>query len=248
MDKFHKKNIIEQKKEFELATVDEFADFQGSKAELLFLKFTRTLGRHKKWVFIGLGSLVILLSIVIGFFEYREHLFQKETVTLEDLKEKQKQTKAGLAVQIQSLESFLADQTTGKMELRVWKDLSRLQAETGNYPKAAEYLELAGKSIDSPKEIKALYFYIAGNYREQANDLTKAAENYKIAAVVVEPSRELDGFKSWAYYQAGRLAYATGNKEEARTFLQKCIRLETKESENEVQLNASYLLLKLGRG
>lgn len=247
MDKFHKKNIIEQKKQAELIEKDEFADFEGSKAELVFLKFTHFLSKNRKSVFISLASAIVVLAGVIGFFEYRQYLFDKETVTLEDLKLTHQKANVSLDAQIQSLEVFLQNQSTGRMELRVWKDLSKLYAEKGEFGKAASYLEDAAKKIDTPKEIKALYFYIAGNYREREKNNAKSLENYKIAATVVEPARELNGFKAWSYYQAGRLSFLTGDKLGAKQFLEKAVKLDGAESGEEVKLLSSYLLLKLGK-
>ncbi|MCU0824304.1 MAG: hypothetical protein MUF77_06640 [Leptospira sp.] len=247
MDKFHKKNIIDKKREEELIQKDEFADFEGSKAELLFLRFTRFLAKNRKTVFISLGVAVVVLASLIGFFEYRDYLFQKETVTLEDLNIKNQKSNANLDSKIQGLESFLKDQSTGKMELRVWKDLSKLYAEKGEFGKAAEYLENAGKKIDTPKEMKGFYFYIAGNYREKENNLPKSLENYKIASTVLETSRELNGFKAWSFYQTGRLSSLTGDKVQAKQFLEKALKLEGGETLEEVKLLASYLLLKLGK-
>jgi cell division protein FtsL len=120
MDKFHKKNIIDKKREEELVAKDEFADFEGSKAELAFLKFSRFLAKNRKSVFISVGGVVLVLAILIGFFEYRDYLFQKETVTLEDINLKNQKTNANLESKILGLESFLKNQSTGKMELRVW--------------------------------------------------------------------------------------------------------------------------------
>ncbi|XDD45656.1 hypothetical protein AB3N60_13190 [Leptospira sp. WS39.C2] len=247
MDKFHKKNIIEQKKQAELIQKDEFADFEGSKAEFVFLRFTHFLSKNRKTVFISLASAIVVLAGVIGFFEYRQYLFEKETVTLEDLKLTHQKANVSLDAQIQSLEVFLQNQSTGRMELRVWKDLSKLYAEKGEFGKAASYLEDAAKKIDTPKEIKALYFYLAGNYREREKNTIKSLENYKIAAVVIEPARELNGFKAWSYYQAGRLSYLTGDKASAKQFLEKALKLDSAESGEDVKLLASYLLLKLGK-
>ncbi|MDF3818898.1 tetratricopeptide repeat protein [Leptospira sp. 96542] len=247
MDKFHKKNAIDKKKEAELIQKDEFADFEGSKSELIFLKFTHFLVRNRKNVFISITVAIVLLASVIGFFEFRDYQFQKETVALEDLKILNQKNKLDLEKQIQGLEVFLKEQNTGKMELRVWKDLSKLHAEKGEFGKAAEYLENAGKRIDSPKEMKGLYFYIAGNYREHENNLAKSLENYQTASVVLETSRELNGFKAWSYYQTGRLFYLTGDKTKAKEFLEKSLKLEGAESQDDVRLLSSYLLLKLGK-
>lgn len=247
MDKFHKKNIIDKKREEELVAKDEFADFEGSKAELAFLKFSRFLAKNRKSVFISVGGVVLVLAILIGFFEYRDYLFQKETVTLEDINLKNQKTNANLESKILGLESFLKNQSTGKMELRVWKDLSKLYVEKGEFGKAAELMENAGKKIDIPKEMKGFYFYIAGNYREKENNLPKSLENYRIAATVLETSRELNGFKAWSFYQTGRLFSLTGDKVQAKQYLEKAIKLEGSETQEEVKLLSSYLLLKLGK-
>ncbi|TGN21092.1 tetratricopeptide repeat protein [Leptospira idonii] len=252
MDKFVKKNLIDKKKEETRIQVDEFADFEGSKSELYFLKFSRFLGRNRKNVFIGICVTVVLLASVIGYFEYADHRFQKETVLLEELQVKARKSNASVDDQIKGLESFLKEQSSGNMELRVWKDLSRLYAEKGDFGKAAEFLEKAGIKIDSPAEVKAYYFYIAGNYRDQQSDSAKALENYKVASTIIEKSAELSNFKAWAFYQTGRLQFQTGDKAGAKLSLEKVLKLENTtatgaDSLDEVKLLSSYLLLKIGK-
>ncbi len=250
MDKFVKKNIIDKKREEELrAHQDEFADFEGSKAELYFLKFTHMLARNRKNVFIGLGVVFVALAAVIGFFEFQDYRFQKETVLFEDLVTKHKKAKATPETQIADLETFLKDQSSGNMDLRVWKDLSRLYAETSNWEKAAEYLEKAGKKIDTPKEMKAYYFYLAGNYRDKQPEPAKALENYKISSTLLETNTEAKSFKAWSFYQTGRLQLANGDKPGAKLSLEKVLKIDGDESENleEVKLLSTYLLLKLGK-
>lgn len=73
----------------------------------MFLKFTHFLAKNRKSVFISLASAIIVLACVIGFFEYRQYLFEKETVTLEDLKLTHQKANVSLDAQIQSLEVFL---------------------------------------------------------------------------------------------------------------------------------------------
>jgi len=250
MDKFVKKNIIDKKREEELrAHQDEFADFQGSTAELYFLKFTHFLARNRKNVFLILGSIVIVLVSVIGYFEYQDHRFQKETVLLEDIISKHKKTNAPIDTQIADLESFLNSNNSGNMDLRVWKDLSRLYAEKGNWEKSADYLEKAGKKIDTPKEMKAYYFYLAGNYRDNQADSKKALENYKIASTLLDNNSEVKSFKAWAFYHTGRLQLETGDKPGAKLSLEKVLKIDASESDNleEVKLLTTYLLLKLGK-
>jgi|JI8StandDraft_1071087.scaffolds.fasta_scaffold00042_53 tetratricopeptide (TPR) repeat protein len=250
MDKFVKKNIIDKKREEELrAHKDEFADFEGSKSELYFLKFTHMLARNRKNVFIGLGFTFVLLAVVIGYFEYQDYRFQKETVLLEDIIAKHKKGKANTDLQIADLETFLNEQSSGNMDLRVWKDLSRLYAEKSDWAKAAEYLEKAGKKIDTPKEMKAYYFYLAGNYRDKQPDLKKALENFKVASTLLETNNETKSFKAWSFYQTGRLQLANGDKPGAKLSLEKVLKIDATESDNleDVKLLTTYLLLKLGK-
>ena len=250
MDKFVKKNIIDKKREEEMrAHQDEFADFEGSKAELYFLKFTHMLARNRKSVFIGLGAAFVLLASVIGYFEFQDYRFQKETVLLEDLVAKHKKSKANSDIQIADLEKFLNEQSTGNMDLRVWKDLSRLYAEKADWAKAADYLERAGKKIDTPKEMKAYYFYLAGNYRDKQPDIKKALENFKIASTLLDTNNEAKSFKAWSFYQTGRLQLANGDKPGAKLSLEKVLKIDSSESDNleEVKLLTTYLLLKLGK-
>lgn len=124
----------------------------------MFLKFTHFLAKNRKSVFISLASAIIVLACVIGFFEYRQYLFEKETVTLEDLKLTHQKANVSLDAQIQSLEVFLQNQSTGRMELRVWKDLSKLYAEKGEFGKAATYLEDAAKKSTLQKKSKLFIF------------------------------------------------------------------------------------------
>jgi tetratricopeptide (TPR) repeat protein len=250
MDKFVKKNLIDKKREEELrAHQDEFADFQGSQAELYFLKFTHMLARNRKIVFIGLTTIFLILASVIGYFEYQDYRFQKVTVLFEDMTAKHKKANAFPDTQIADLETFLKDQSSGNMDLRVWKDLSRLYAEKANWEKAADYIEKAGKKIDTPKEMKAYYFYLAGNYRDKQPDLKKALENYKIASTLLDTNNEAKSFKAWSFYQTGRLQLANGDKPGAKLSLEKVLKIDGSESDNieEVKLLTTYLLLKLGK-
>jgi tetratricopeptide (TPR) repeat protein len=250
MDKFVKKNLIDKKREEELrAHQDEFADFEGSQAELYFLKFTHFLSRNRKNVFILLGVSILILGSIIGFFEFQDYRFSKETVLLEDLASKHKKTSATPEAQIADLESFLKNESTGNMDLRVWKDLSRLYAEKENWEKAADYLERAGKKIDTPKEMKAYYFYLAGNYRDKQPELARALENYKIASTLLETNNEAKSFKAWSFYHTGRLQFANGDKPGAKLSLEKVLKIDGSDSDTleDVKLLTTYLLLKLGK-
>ncbi len=248
MDKFQSKNAIDKRKEFEVAK-DEFADFQGSASELLFLKFSRWIGNHRLKIAIGFGVFFVSMTAVISYLEYRDSQIQKDTATFEEIETKHKRSNATIDVKIQDFESFLANHSSHAMELRVWKELSGLYAEKKDWEKAAEYIEKAGKSIDQPKEVKALYFYLAGNYRDQSGKEKEALENYTVSSSILETSNEIASFKAWAFYQTGRLRFATGNKQGAKEILEKVLRIEAKGMENleEVKLLSSYILLKLGK-
>jgi tetratricopeptide (TPR) repeat protein len=248
MDKFQSKNAIDKRKEFEVAK-DEFADFQGSASELMFLKFSRWVGNHRLKIAIGFGALFVVITIVIGYLEYRDSQIQKDTAVFEEIENKHKISNAPLDTKIQDLELFLSNHSSDAMQLRVWKELSKLYAEKKDWDKAAEFIEKAGREVDSPKEMKALYFYLAGNYRDQNGKEKEALENYTVASTILETSNEIASFKAWSFYQTGRLRFATGNKQGAKEILEKVLRIESKGMDNleEVKLLSSYILLKLGK-
>jgi hypothetical protein len=100
------------------------------------------------------------------------------------------------------------------------------------------------------REPKAYFFYIAGNYRELANEKDLAIANYEISASLMENLREVSSFKSWTLYHIGRLKLEKGDKNGASASLRKVLSLEPGESQSdleEVKKLSTFLLLKLSQ-
>jgi len=249
MDKFQPKNAIDRKREEERRQEDSLADFQGSQGELILLKIARWVSHHRKVLGFGLLAVIVALTLGVGIYEYRESKIQTETEALEELFESQKKNELSLEKRIESLVVFSQNHGTGSVALRLAKEKSRLYAEAKDWKNAALLLEESGRKITEPKEMKALYFYLAGNYRDLSEEKLLSAQNYEIAANLLETNTETPSFKAWAHYQTGRLKMELGKPEEAKSHLEKVLKLEAsgRESLEDIKLYAAYLLLRSGQ-
>ncbi|MCE9500320.1 MAG: hypothetical protein K8R21_07470 [Leptospira sp.] len=156
-----------------------------------------------------------------------------------------------MKVKIKDYEELQQSYSLTKPILRTSKVISDLYARNGEFGKAAELIEKAGKKIDEPKEIKAYYFYIAGNYREQAGDLKAALQNYSVSGALLSNSKSTPGFAAWSLYHTGRLRLATGDKEGAKKDLRKVLEIESDQSQSGAKSAkelATFLLIKLNKG
>ncbi|TGL64552.1 tetratricopeptide repeat protein [Leptospira sarikeiensis] len=226
--------------------IDPYAGLSG--AERIFAIFFSKIGENKKQVLFGIGVLFLTVVAVVSWNEYRAEQFRKGTLAIEKLeKELSLSPMTDINDKIKKYESILSSYNSSSLEIRLAKTLGDLYAKNGDYTKAAEKLEFAGKKIDELPEVKAYYFYIAGNYRESGNQLAEAESDYAVSVSLLSNRKNVAGFYAWSLYQAGRLKLANGKKEEAIELLKKVLDQEIpspSEDFKAVRELAAYLLLK----
>lgn len=228
--------------------VDIYQDFEGTKAELYFIKFTAWLRERKKNLFVGLGIIGAIVVLFAGYSEYHDSRVEKASVILEKLHKFHQMNPVDIARQIKDFEKTRSDFSESEIQLRTAKILADLYARNGEFAKAAELMEEAGTDIDDLREVKAFYFYIAGNYREQASQPGESLKDYETAANLVTNMRNMPGFMAWIYYQTGRLHYLNNNKEEAVKNLKKVMELNgNSEQFQKARQLSSYLLVKMNQ-
>jgi len=242
MDKFQSKSAIDKKKAEE--GLDPYADFDGSPGELFFLKLSHFIGKNRKSI--GIGFLVLFASLagVIGFLEFRDNQRQSATAKFEEMEVLLQRQMVGVDQRIQAYEAFLLENPA--IELRLWKELSKLHSDKGDWSTAASYLEKSAKQIDEPKEMKAYYFGMAGVYRDAGGELELSLQNLEIASSLLETNLEVPSFKAWLNYHLGRVQILTGKKESGIENLKKVLLAEPKSESQlaEIKTKASYLILK----
>jgi tetratricopeptide (TPR) repeat protein len=248
--KFKKKNLALKKQEEAILDKD-LEEFQGTATELFFIKLSRKIQRNRLQVFAGVAVLFLAFSGVIGYLEYSAYKELKSTERLEEILDSWNSNPLlSVDSKIASMEKFYKDGASGSVHIRTAKILSDLYAIQKNYSKAAELLEKSGKGIEDLREPKAYFFFVAGNYRELANEKDLAIANYEISASLLENLREVPSFKSWTLYHIGRLKLEKGDKNGASASLRKVLSLEPGESQSdleEVKKLSTFLLLKLSQ-
>lgn len=229
--------------------VDLYQDFQGSKAELMFIKFSAMIANYRKGIFISLGVISVIVLGIVLYGEYHLDQVQKGTIALEEIQRKNALNPGkDLNEMLAEYGKVRKDFAVGEIELRTAKVLADLHARNGEFARAAELMEKAGKNIDELREIKAYYFYIAGNYREQAKDIKKSLIDYETASKLLNNMRNVPTLMAWSYFQTGRLLDLNGEKEKAKEYLRKILELDGKaEQFLKVRELATYLLLKINQ-
>jgi len=256
MSKFDKKRLREEnfvKNISRNAYEENLETFQGSKAEFYFLKFSHFVSRYRFSVFIGLVATVVIIIIIISIGEYFKYQENKAAIELEKIERGHAlYPLMDLKAKIKDYEDLQQKYSLTKPLLRTSKIISDLYARNGEFTKAAELIEKAGKKIDEPKEIKAYYFYIAGNYRERSGDQKLALQNYSVAGALLSNAKKTPGFSAWSLYHSGRLRLATGDKAGAKKDLQKVLEIESDASgqsgAKSARELATFLLIKLNKG
>ncbi len=246
--KKHREEFLEKSKQE--VFVDKYADFQGTKSELLLLKFGDFILEKRKEFLIGLAIILSITISFIGFKEFKYFRIKSATEEIEKLDKKvSKNFNLTTGNKIQEFEALLNNTSIKDGKLRIYKKLADLHVQAFEMNKAAEYLEKSGELLYEPKELKAYYFYIAGNYREQNKEIPKAIDNFTKATNFVGNNREVQSLTAWSYYQSGRLKLANGNSEGAIKDLNKVIDIESENPDIvEVKKLATFLLLKSNKG
>ncbi|WP_078130110.1 hypothetical protein [Leptospira alexanderi] len=231
--------------------VDPYTDFQGSKVELALIKFFRAISNRIKEVLIGVGLILVVILVAVAYVQYQDSQFEKGTIALEALDKKFRANPTiDLKEKIQAYEEISAQYSSKKLELRLAKILSDLYSRNGEFQKAADKLEWAGKKIEEPTPVKAYYFYLAGNFREREGNFALAETDFNTSATLLANTREVNGFLAWSLYQTGRLQVKNGKKAEAAESLKKVLDQEIKtpaSDYNTVKQYATFLLIQLNQ-
>ena len=229
---------------------DPFEDFEGNKAELYLHKFSHYLGNHRKQVFIGIGVVIFLLVSLAGFLEYQRDRLEKASVEMEDLQTRfSKNPSIDLSEMIVEYEKVREKYSTSGVDLRTAKVLADLYARDGKFDKAAALMEKSGTEVGELREVKAFYFFIAGNYREQQGDLKKALENFETASGLLKNMRNVPVLMSWSYFHTGRLYFLNKDTAKANTYLKKVLEVNgSTPLFQKARKLSTYLLLKINQG
>ena len=246
MAKFDRKKFREEqfKKSQQVEYNDPLENFEGSKTELLFLKFSRFFAKHRSQFFIGIGVFIAAIVTVVAVGEYLQYRTNQATIQIEKVEKRHaKNFSTDTNQKIKDYEALLDKYSSKEAKLRIYKRISDLQVE------AADYLEKAAELIADSKEIKAYYYYVAGSHREKAKDNKLALEDYTKASSLLANNRETHSLSAWTYYQTGRLRLLNGEKEAAIKDLNKVLDIDSEASDmSEVKKLATYLLIKANKG
>lgn len=251
MAKFDRKKFRKElKAKQEQVQDDPYKDFEGSPFELFFLKLGYLISKNRLAFYSSIFGVLLVIFFIVAWGEYQKSKEQEATVELEKLEKKFEKNPAS-ETKIQEYEAYLSKHSEKKAFLRVSKYLSDLYVEKKDFEKAAFYLERAAGLLEGQKEIQALYYSLAANYREAAKQNKEAILNYQKAANSIGGNKELPNLTALVFLEMGRLKLQEGNKEEGISDLKKVLDIETKyESSYIKQLRekATYLILKTNKG
>ena len=232
-----------------LKTQDPLADFEGSQAELYFLRFSYFIADNRSRIFAGIGVLAIIGIILIGYYEYNISQVEKASIEIEKLEKHYTLNSAEIEEQIEGFVKIKNNYSPSGVQLRLNKKLADLHARKGDFTKAADLMENAGRDMDDIPELKAYYFYIAGNYHEQGNDFTKSLASFEAASSLIDKTRNIPTLKAWTFFHTGRLYYINKNKAAAKNYLKKVIDIteEGGAAFQKAKELSIYLILKLNQ-
>jgi tetratricopeptide (TPR) repeat protein len=252
MAKFDRKKFREEqfKKSQQVEYNDPLENFEGSKTELLFLKFSRFFSRHRSQFFIGIGIFIAAIVTFVAVGEYLQYRTNQATIQIEKVERKHaKASSVDTKAKIKDYEVLLEKYSSKEAKLRIYKRISDLHVEAFEFSKAAEYLEKVAELVADSKEIKAYYYYVAGSHREKTKDNKLALQNYFKASTLLTNNRETHSLSAWTYYQIGRLRLLNGEKEAGIKDLNKVLDIESEATDlAEVKKLATYLLIKANKG
>lgn len=254
MAKFDRKkfreNLKQQREEREFE--GELEAEEKSPAERLLLKFVHFLKENRLRVFLGMLFIFLVISaiVVVGEYnKYRENLSMLEAEKLE--KKIEKTLPLDDLGKIKEMETFLQSHSANSAQIRISKQLMDIHVKAGEYQKAFPIAEKIASKVESPKEVKAYFYYLQGNYSEQAGDKKISLEAYKKALEQINGKKEMIIMNSWTLFQVGRLKYELGDKEGSIVELKKVLELESDQmgfALKQPKLMSTYLLLKINKG
>jgi tetratricopeptide (TPR) repeat protein len=254
MAKFDRKkfreNLKQQKEEREYEV--ELDAEEKSPAEKLLLKFVHFLKENRFRVFLGLLFIFLVVSAVVVVGEYNKY---KENLSILEAEKLEKKIDKSIPLddpaKIKEMESFLQAHSAKAAQIRISKQLMDIHVKAGEYQKAFPIAEKIASTIESPKEVKAYFYYLQGNYSEQAGDKKISLEAYKKALEQINGKKDMIIMNSWTLFQVGRLKYELGDKEGSIVDLKKVLELESDQmgfALKQPKLMSTYLLLKINKG
>jgi tetratricopeptide (TPR) repeat protein len=254
MSKFDRKKFREnlkqqkQEKDYEIELETE----ERSPAEKLLLKFVHFLKENRLRVFLGFLLILIIISAVVAVGEYNKY---KENLAILEAEKLEKKIEKALpfddTAKIKEMEEFLKNHSARSAQIRISKQLMDIHIKAGEYQKAFPIAEKIATSIESPKEVKAYFYYLLGNYSEQSGDKKISLEAYKKAYEQISGKKEMVVMSSWTLFQIGRLKYEQGDKEGSIVDLKKVLELDSDQmgfALKQPKLMSTYLLLKINKG
>ena len=140
MAKFDRKKFREEQfKKSQVEYNDPLDNFEGSKTELLFLKFSRFFARHRSQFFIGIGVFIAAIVIVVAVGEYLQYRTNQATIQIEKVEKKHaKNFSADTNQKIKDYEALLEKYSSKEAKLRIFKRISDLHVEAFEFGKAAD--------------------------------------------------------------------------------------------------------------
>ena len=232
-----------------LKTQDPLEDFEGSQAELYFLRFSYFIADNRSRIFAGIGVLAVVGIILIGYYEYKISQIEKASIEIEKLEKHFALNTAEIEEQLAGFVKIKNNYSPSEVQLRLNKKLADLHARKGEFAQAAELMANAGRDMDDIPELKAYYFYIAGNYYEQGSDLAKSLTSFEAASSLIENARNIPTMKAWTFFHTGRLYYLNKNKAAAKNYLKKVIDIteDGGAAYQKAKELSIYLILKLNQ-
>ncbi len=253
MGKFDRKKFRKdlKAKHDQVLQEDPYQNFEGSPFELFFLKLGNFISRNRVAFYSTLLGIFLVIFFVVAWGEYLKSKEEEATIALEKLEKKFEKDLLDTNSKIKEYEEYLSKHSEKGVTLRVSKYLSDLYLEKKDFQKAAEHMEHAASLIENHKELKALYYSLAGNYRENANQIQEAITNYQKSANVISNNKELPNLTALVFFEMGRLKLQQGNKEEGITNLKKVLEIEAKHESpyiKQIREKATYLIMKSNKG
>lgn len=254
MAKFDRKkfreNLKQQREEREYEV--ELEAEEKSPAEKLLLKFVHILKENRLRVFLGMLFIFLVISAVVVVGEYNKYRENLSILEAEKLEKKiEKSIPLDDLAKIKEMETFLQSHSAKSAQIRISKQLMDIHVKAGEYQKAFPIAEKIASTVESPKEVKAYFYYLQGNYSELAGDKKISLEAYKKALEQINGKKEMIIMNSWTLFQVGRLKYELGDKEGSIVDLKKVLELESDQmgfALKQPKLMSTYLLLKINKG
>ncbi|MCX8000809.1 MAG: tetratricopeptide repeat protein [Leptospiraceae bacterium] len=253
MAKFDRKKFRKELKAKleKLQVEDIYKDFEGSPVELFFLKLGNFISQNRLAFYSSIVGVLLIVFVVVAWGEYQKSKEEQATLELEKLEKKLEKNPSASDAKIQEYESYLSKHSEKKATLRVSKYLADLYVEKKDFQKAAEYMEKAASLLEEPKEVQALYYSLAGNYREAAKQNKEAIANYQQALNAIGNNKEVPNLLALVFLELGRLRLQEGNKEEGLVNLKKVLEIEPKYESvylKQLREKATYLIMKTIKG